>query len=235
MLNRFLKTGFVTTAMLLVSATLFAQQTGRVLLVTQPSVSTPAKPVAAPASVRTVSAPAQQTRDIPAQTPASSTVKKGSIYLLKAGDPLVVYLLGIPDEQQIEDIIDENGYINLPYIGLMQAAEKTSSGLELDIEKAYSEKQIYKRLSVNVIVPTRSYYVRGEVKAPGRFPLMSGISVVQAIAASGGYTDFADPTKVIVVRGGKKIYVNMRELEKNPEKDMDVEAGDVIIVPRSFF
>ena len=148
---------------------------------------------------------------------------------------MVVYLLGIPDEQQIEDIIDENGYINLPYIGLMQAAEKTSSGLELDIEKAYSEKQIYKRLSVNVIVPTRSYYVRGEVKAPGRFPLMSGISVVQAIAASGGYTDFADPTKVIVVRAGKKIYVNMRELEKNPEKDMDVEAGDVIIVSRSFF
>ena len=220
-------------AVLLVASTLLAQQTGRVLLVTQPPASAPSKSAAAPAPVRTPSVPTVQQDRAPAQTQVPSTVKKGTAYLLKTGDPLIVYLLGIPDEQQIEDIIDENGYINLPFIGRMQAAEKTASDLEEDIEKAYSDNQIYKHLSVNVIIPTRSYYVRGEVRAPGRFPLMSGISVVQAIAASGGYTDFADPTKVTVVRSGKRIYVNMRELEKHPEKDMDVEAGDVIIVSRS--
>lgn len=235
MLNRYLKTGLAAICWL-VSTMGYAQQTGRVLLVTQPPPSVSAKTVKTPVVSQSPSrtSVAEDAKGA-ASDPMGALAKKSTAYFLKAGDPLIVYLRGIPDEQQIEDIIDENGFINLPFIGRIQADEKTSSALELEIEKTYTEQQIYKHLTVSVIVPTRSYYVRGEVRAPGRFPLMSGISVVQAIAASGGYTDFADPTKVTVVRAGKKIYVNMRELEKHPEKDMDVEAGDVIIISRSFF
>ena len=158
---------------------------------------------------------------------------------MKAGDPIVIYLRGIPGipggEQKMEDIIDENGAINLPYLGSIQAGGKTSTEVEQAIHKAYIDQQIYKYITVNVVVPSRSYYVRGEIRQPGRFPLMSRVTVIQAIAAAGGFTEFANPSKVEILRGDERIPVNAAVLERHPERDKEIEAGDVIIVQRSFF
>lgn len=194
------------------------------------------------------SAAAAKSTAIPA--PASSASRKGAAatasnlsssaaYHLKAGDPIVVCLRGIPGvaggEQQIEDIIDENGVINLSYIGAIQAGGKTSTELEQTIQKAYLDQKIYRYLTVNVMAPSRSYYVRGEIKQPGRFQLLSRVTVVQAIAAAGGFTEFANPSKVEILRGNQRIRINAAEFEKHPERDKEIESGDVIIVQRSFF
>ena len=160
---------------------------------------------------------------------------KGVVYRLHPGDHLIVYLRGIPNEDMVEDVIDENGYITLSYINRILAAGKTPSELEQAIRKAYLDQKIYKDITVNVVVPSQSFFVRGEVRQPGRYPLMSGVTLLQAIAAAGGYTEFAYPRKVKVVRGETTFYVNMHDLEKHPEKDRAVEAGDVIVVPRSIF
>lgn len=157
-------------------------------------------------------------------------------YRLKPGDPLIVYLRGIPgQEQQLEDIVDESGSINMPFINAVQAGGRTPTELEQAIRKAYLDQQIYKYITVNVVVPTRSYFLKGEVKQPGRFPLMSGITIVQAIAGAGGFSEFADRGNVEVIRGTRRFRVNVRELEQHPERDREVEAGDVITVQRSFF
>jgi polysaccharide biosynthesis/export protein VpsN len=170
---------------------------------------------------------------------ATSTMSLSTVYRLKAGDPVVIYLRGIPGaaggEQQIEDVIDENGSINLPYVGAIQAGGKTSTELEQTIQKTYIDQQIYRYLTVNVVVPARSYYVRGEIRQPGRFPLLSRVTIVQAIAAAGGFTEFASPTKVEILRGNQRIRINVSEFEKFPERDKELESGDVIIVQRSFF
>ena len=151
----------------------------------------------------------------------------------------MVYLRGIPGvpggEQQIEDVIDENGAITLPYVGNILAGGKTGTEIEQLIQKTYIDQQIYKYISVNVMVPSRSYYVRGEVKQPGRFPLLSRVTVIQAVAAAGGFTEFANPSKVEILRGSQRIRVDVAEVEKHPERDTEIESGDVIIVQRSFF
>ena len=160
-------------------------------------------------------------------------------YHLKAGDPIVIVLRGIPGvsggEQQIEDVIDENGSINLPYVSAVQAGGKTSTELEQTIQKTYIDQQIYRYITVNVAVPGRSYYVRGEIRQPGRFQLLSRVTVVQAIAAAGGFTEFANPSKVEILRGNQRIRIDVAEFEKHPERDKEIESGDVIIVQRSFF
>ena len=130
---------------------------------------------------------------------------------------------------------DENGGINMPYVGAIEAGGKTSTGLEQAIQKAYIDQQIYKTVTVNVVVPSRSYYVRGEIKQPGRFLLMSRVTVVQAIAAAGGFTEFANHSKVEILRGNQRIRVDVDEIEKHPDRDRELESGDVIIVHRSFF
>lgn len=170
---------------------------------------------------------------------ATSTLSLSTAYRLKAGDPIMIYLRGIPGavggEQQIEDIIDENGAINMPYVGAIQAGGRTSTELEQTVQKAYIDQQIYRYITVNVVIPSRSYYVRGEIKQPGRFALLARVTVVQAIAAAGGFTEFANPSKVEILRGNQRIRVDVSEFEKHPEHDKELESGDVIIVQRSFF
>jgi len=206
------------------------------LSVSASSPSAAAKSSAKPAPVFQASAPVTAAKK---DSAATSTMSLSTVYRLKAGDPVVVYLRGIPGvpggEQQIEDIIDENGSINLPYVGAIQAGGKTSTELEQTIQKTYIDQQIYRYVTVNVVVPARSYYVRGEIRQPGRFPLLSRVTIVQAIAAAGGFTEFANPSKVEILRGNQRIRINVAEFEKYPERDKELESGDVIIVHRSFF
>ena len=157
-------------------------------------------------------------------------------YRLRYGDPVVVFLRGImPKDDQIEEIVDERGFITLPYIDDVMAAGRTSSELERDIQRIYIERKIFRTVTVNVVMPSQSFFVQGEVRQPQRYPLVTGTTVLQAIAAAGGYSEFADPKKVTVTRGRDVKIINMREVERNPQQDMSIESGDVIRVPRSIF
>ncbi len=208
-----------------------------ILSVSTSSVTPVAKPAAKPAPA--VAAKAPVVTPPRQESAATATMSSSTAYRLKAGDPVIIYLRGIGGiagaEQQIEDVVDENGSVNLPYVGAIQAGGKTSTELEHTVQRAYIDQQIYKYITVNVVVPSRSYYVRGEIRSPGRFPLMSRVTVVQAIAAAGGFTEFANHSKVEILRGTQRIRVDVAELEKYPERDRELESGDVIIVQRSFF
>ena len=115
---------------------------------------------------------------------------------MRPGDPIIITLRGIPGypggQQNIEGILDENGSINLPFLNFIEAAGKTASELEREILTRYVSEGYYRTLGVNIIIPTQSYFVRGEVRGPGRFPLTGGVTILQALAAAGGYTEFAN-------------------------------------------
>ncbi len=157
-------------------------------------------------------------------------------YRLRQGDPVIIYLRGImPRDDQIEEIVDERGYVTLPYIDDVMAAGRTSSELEREIQRIYVDRQIYRTVTVNVVMPSQSYFVQGEVKQPQRFPIVTGVTMMQAIATAGGYTEFADPKRVKLTRGRDVKIINMREVERDPQQDISIESGDVILVPRSLF
>jgi polysaccharide export outer membrane protein len=146
----------------------------------------------------------------------------------------MITLRSIPAPQEVEAVIDEEGFVNLPYIGHIRASGMTSSELEQAIQRAYIEGDIYKQVTVNVVIAAQSYYVRGEVKKPGRYPIVSGVTLVRAIAAAAGFTDFANPKKITLIRGDNNRLYNYWDMEDKPEKDVGIEAGDVIVVPRGF-
>lgn len=157
-------------------------------------------------------------------------------YLLQAGDPVVIHLRGIyPQDQEVEDIIDDNGNITLPFLGDIMARGKSTSEVEADIRDRYISGGYYRNITVSVVMPQRTYFIRGEVRAPGRFPVVGGLTMLQAIAAAGGYTEFANTRRVNLIRGGRTIPYNMRDVERNPELDIRLESGDVIVVERSLF
>ncbi len=177
-----------------------------------------------------------QTPRLPLTRINEPAVASRAPYRLRYGDPVVVFLRGImPKDDQIEEIVDERGFITLPYIDDVMAAGRTSSELERDIQRIYIERKIFRTVTVNVVMPSQSFFVQGEVRQPQRYPLVTGTTVLQAIAAAGGYSEFADPKRVTVTRGRDVKIINMREVERNPQQDMSIESGDVIRVPRSIF
>lgn len=158
------------------------------------------------------------------------------LYKLRALDPLTITFLGIPSEKRIETVIDEQGEIKLPYIDEpISAVEMTTSQLERKIQQIYTEGGIYKSITVNVQTTAKIYYMEGEVARPQEYMLNRRITVLQAIAAAGGYTDYADPKDVTITRRGEIIKLNAKKLEKRPELDIPVEAGDRIKVDRTFY
>lgn len=170
-------------------------------------------------------------------TPANLSMSgMDTAYELKPLDPIYIRFSGILEQQQLELVIDENGEISLLHIAKpIKAAGLSTSRLEQKIEQLYVDGGIYKNVSVNVTMTAKIYYVQGEVNQPGQFQLMSGTTLLQAIAGARGYTPFANKKKVTINRHGKLYTYNAKELEKDPSKDVKIEAGDVVKVWQQWY
>ena len=171
----------------------------------------------------------------PLESPLVSAETGVTFYRLKVGDPVVVHLRGIyPRDEMVEDVVDEDGNVTLPLLGDVLAAGKSTSQLEADIRRLYIDGGYYRTITVSAMMPSRIYFIRGEIRNPGRFPIIGGVTIMQAIAAAGGYTEFANQRSIKLIRGESTTTVNMRTIERNPERDIRLESGDVIVVDRTF-
>ena len=86
----------------------------------------------------------------------------------------------------------------------------------------------------------RRFYVMGEVRAPGPYDFTRPLTLLEAIKLAGGLTDYAAPKRVQVVRkeGNKKITLkfNLKDFSTGKKSDdFMVQAGDVVVVPESWF
>lgn len=160
---------------------------------------------------------------------------------LRTGDELQIRIGGVPLED-IESVtgtytVDGGGFVNLPYIGKVAASGKSQSELQTAIEEAYREKQIYTNPSIMVAVPMTARFVDvgGDVRGPRRVPYTSDLTVLGAITAAGGFTDYADQGKVRLLRDGEVTIINVKQIRKDPSLDMILRPGDKIEVPQSFW
>src|SRR5437899_1000683 len=105
-----------------------------------------------------------------------------------------------------EEVIKEDGTINLDYIGSIKAAGKTACELQYEIQTNYVPKY-YTRLTVTVKSGDRVYYVSGEVRSTGRQLYVGDTTVSKAIQSAGGLSEYANHKKVWLIRAsdGKRI------------------------------
>lgn len=154
---------------------------------------------------------------------------------LRPGDSLMVALLGIPDPTNSTVQIDEQGIINLPYIGTVTAAGLTTSELSRAVRDAYVSRKFYTTLDVAVTVTERFIYIGGEVQRPGRIPWSPDMTLSKAIQAAGGFTLYAKETKVALARDRETFDFDVRLAQRKPAEDPLLLPGDSIQVPRSAF
>ena len=168
-----------------------------------------------------------------AASPTTNEPAASADHRLQNGDRITILLRGIPTPSEIDDQIDEKGCVNLELIGTVTIAGLTTSEAEQRIEEAYIEGRYYQRINVTIVAEREEYFVRGEVRQPGRFPLARGMTLTQALAAAGGYTDFARETRVRIIRGEHVILLDATRIEKRLDADVIIRRNDTIVVERS--
>lgn len=174
---------------------------------------------------------------LPSETavPVPSARQEVRLRVIQPGDRLEVYLHGIPHPQQLPVVVDENGFITMPLIGQVPASGKTGSEIERLIEKRYIDGGIYRNITCVVIPPHTAFFVRGEVRQPGRYPLTRDVTLLQAIALAGGYTEYAQPRRIDIQRGTTSFRINAQRIERGEELSPPIQPGDIIVVPRRWW
>jgi len=131
-----------------------------------------------------------------------------------------------------------DGKISLPLLNDVQAAGLTPAQLAAEITT--SLKRFVTDPQVTVIVTqinSQRVYILGEVTRAGAYPLLPGMTVLQALSSAGGFTQFANLKKIYVLRqeNGKqqKFPFNYKDVigGKQPEQNIVLKAGDTIVVP----
>jgi polysaccharide export outer membrane protein len=123
---------------------------------------------------------------------------------LAAGDVLNISFPGAPELNTTQKI-QANGKVSLPTIGSVTAQGKSISTLQSQLTGMYQAHLQNPAVLVAVEAAASGVYVTGEVMKPGKVPLDRPMTVVEAIGECGGFTKFANPKQVVVVRnqGGK--------------------------------
>ncbi|MDD5759904.1 MAG: polysaccharide export protein [Desulfobulbaceae bacterium] len=168
---------------------------------------------------------------------ATSSSETQAEYVIGLGDQLQIMVWKEPELTQAMSVrID--GRISLPLVGDVEAAGKTIRDLKKILEGKYATVISEPAVSV-MLVQSKSlrYYIIGKVAQPGEFPIDFPITVLQAIAKSGGFQEWAKTDKISIVRreGGRETIssfnyealVNGQNLEQNAL----VKPGDTIIIP----
>jgi protein involved in polysaccharide export with SLBB domain len=155
--------------------------------------------------------------------------------LLRPGDSLTIALQGIPDPSMHSVQVDEQGLINLPYIGSVPASGLTSAELSQRIRQTYIARNYYTSVDVSVTVTERYVYVGGEVAHPGRIIWTPDLTLTKAIQAAGGFTLYAKEARVTLVRDRSAYEINATLAQRQPEQDPRLVPGDSLQVPRSPF
>lgn len=141
-------------------------------------------------------------------------------------------------ELTVDVMVRPDGKISLPLVQDVQAEGLTAVDLADVIHKKLLSYVKDPQVSVIVMqVNAPKIFVIGNVARPGPYPLRGDMSVLQALSLAGGFTPFASPRSIKIVRGGqgekqevrKVNYYNL--IDAGGEGNYLLSPGDTIVVP----
>ncbi|MDH5637749.1 MAG: polysaccharide export protein [Nitrospinota bacterium] len=170
-----------------------------------------------------VQAPHAQTVSLKAQLADKSQ------YTLGPGDILKIKVFKHKDITG-DYRVDGTGNVSFPLVGNIKAEGKTVQQFkESLIEKLKAGYLVNPNVSIEV-TNYRPFFILGEVNSPGNFPYQNGMTVINAVALAGGFTNRADKADITITRivGGKetKIRASLSHV---------VMPGDTIDVSQRLF
>lgn len=164
--------------------------------------------------------------DAPMETASAGQIGE---YHLGPGDALRVIVFG---EEQLsgEFRVDGTGKVAMPLIGEVSAKDRSTRDLEKEITTRLSAGYVKDpKVSVEVL-NHRPFFILGEVRNPGQYQYVNGMTALSAVAMAGGYTYRAKEDYVLITRGADP----KKEIRKAPITT-SVMPDDVVRVPERYF
>jgi len=162
----------------------------------------------------------------------------GSDYVIGAGDILDITTWKEPDFTKVDLLVRLDGKISFPLLNDVQAAGVTTGDLKRVIEEGLKKYVAHPVVTVAVKNPlSQKFYILGEVLKTGEYPLLKNMTVLQAFAMAGGFTQWASKDEIILVRreGGKDqiVRINYKDIAKGRDfsQNLQIRVDDTIIVP----
>jgi polysaccharide export outer membrane protein len=159
-------------------------------------------------------------------------------YEIGAGDILGITTWKEPDFTRGEVLVRLDGKITFPLLNDVLAAGLTTMDLKRAIENGLKDYVSNPVVTVNVRQPlSKRFYILGEVRRTGEYPLVKHLTVLQAFALAGGFTEWASKKEIILLRqenGKEKIYrINYKDITKGKDfsQNIKLKTDDTIIVP----
>ena len=168
---------------------------------------------------------------LPGASPPPSTTG----YVIQPGDVLQIRVFNQPDMSAHARVRDD-GKISIPFLNDVVAAGFTPNALAQQLQQRLKEfiNSPVVTVSLEEARPF-SVSVLGEVNKPGVYAVPVGAGVLQALAAAGGFTQYASRDRIFVVRETPqraRIRFQFDELTQATGKaaTFRLRAGDTVVV-----
>jgi polysaccharide export outer membrane protein len=167
--------------------------------------------------------------------PTPGAVVPPADYVIGADDVLSVVFWKEPDISSGHLRVRPDGKISLPLLGEVDAAGLAPGKLRQQLETL--AKPFFAEITATVMVNeinSRKVFVTGEVGHPGGFRLNGPMTVLQALALAGGFTEFADKDHVEIISADEgrpaRRRFNYKAVVKGKTPDVALEPGDTVVV-----
>lgn len=159
-------------------------------------------------------------------------------YTMGYGDVISVMVWKEPDFTIDDSVIRLDGKITLPLVNDIQAAGRTTRALKAHLEIVL-RKYIDNPVVTVILKEARSqrFYILGEVTRTGEYALSKELTVLQALAVAGGFTEWANKKEIFVLRrnegGDTVLKVNYLKIVSGSDfkGNIVLQADDTIVVP----
>jgi len=162
----------------------------------------------------------------------------GKIYKIGSGDLLDIITWKEPDFSREGVLVRIDGKISFPLLDDVQAMGRTPIELKKEIEKGLKKYVDAPVVTVVIKDPgSQKFYILGEVTRTGEYNLYKNLTILQAFAIAGGFTEWASKDEIILFRneGSREsiIRVDYKDIIKGEgfKQNIPLKANDTIIVP----
>lgn len=172
-------------------------------------------------------------RDKAVEKAAQGLAQDDHPFILGAEDQISVLIYGSPEFSGAH-MIRPDGKITMPFLGDVVAAGFAPVELSNSIRDKLKKYIVDPDVSVSVnAVNSKRYYIQGEVGRSGEFKLLVPTRVLEALVNAGGFKDFANQKKIVIMRpSGERLNFNYKEVIKGKKMEQNIflKPGDIIIV-----